>query len=77
MTKPEVAVAPDETALARLAADFVLRVAGESNGPFRLALSGGGTPQSLYRLLASEEYRAWVRWPDWHVFFADERAVPP
>jgi 6-phosphogluconolactonase len=77
MTKPTVAVAPDADALARLAADHVLRASRESDGPFRVALSGGRTPRLLYRLLASEEYRSAIRWPDWHVFFADERAVPP
>ncbi|MBM3473236.1 MAG: 6-phosphogluconolactonase [Armatimonadetes bacterium] len=76
MTKPTVVVAPDEAALARLAADYVLHVPGQREGTFRVALSGGRTPRSLYELLASDGYRSAVRWTDWHVFFADERAVP-
>ena len=77
MTRPTVAIAPDAAALARVAADYIVRASPEREGPFSVALSGGSTPRPLYELLASEEYRGAVRWKDWHVFFTDERAVPP
>lgn len=45
-----------------------------TSGRFRLALSGGSTPRRLYSLLASEPR---VDWPRVHVFWSDERCVPP
>ncbi|TCR65645.1 6-phosphogluconolactonase [Bosea sp. BK604] len=41
-----------------------------------IALSGGSTPQRLYRLLASDAYRDSVRWQRLHLFWGDERVVP-
>lgn len=41
--------------------------------PFRLALSGGSTPGRLYELLARRN----LPWDRVHVFFVDERLVPP
>jgi 6-phosphogluconolactonase len=76
MTRPTIAIAADEDALAPLAADYFVRVARESGARFTVALSGGSTPRRLYRRLASEEYRGRVPWSRTHVFFADERPVP-
>jgi 6-phosphogluconolactonase len=44
-----------------------------------VALAGGSTPRSLYRLLADDKgpYRTRVPWESTHVFFGDERMVPP
>jgi 6-phosphogluconolactonase len=44
---------------------------------FSVALSGGTTPQALFAALASAEYSSRVRWPSVHVFWGDERCVPP
>lgn len=44
---------------------------------FTLVLSGGTTPQHLYRLLASPEWRDEIAWHKAHIFFGDERCVPP
>ena len=38
-------------------------------GRFAVALSGGSTPKSLYRLLASDSYAARVTWSRAHVFW--------
>jgi len=46
-------------------------------GRFSVALSGGGTPESLYALLATEAYANRVEWSKVHVFWGDERCVPP
>ncbi len=46
-------------------------------GRFTLALPGGSTPQPLFRYLASPEQRVRVPWEQVHVFFVDERCVPP
>jgi 6-phosphogluconolactonase len=42
-----------------------------------VALSGGNTPRMLFEFLASDEFRAQVDWAKVHVFWSDERAVPP
>lgn len=55
----------------------IAREAIKARGEFTLALSGGSTPQALYKLLASEEKAARVGWRQAHVFWSDERAVPP
>ncbi len=44
---------------------------------FTVALAGGNTPRAAYALLASEPYRSRVAWQDVHVYFGDERCVPP
>lgn len=42
-----------------------------------VALAGGGTPGSIYRLLGSERYRDKIAWENVHFFWGDERCVPP
>lgn len=63
---------------AELFADIALRSI-EERGRFSVALSGGSTPKALYRLLAdSARQNTLARvWPLTHVFWVDERAVPP
>jgi len=46
-------------------------------GGFHVALSGGSTPKGLYERLASGMLREQVDWPRVHIYFGDERAVPP
>ena len=46
-------------------------------GHFRWRVSGGHTPETLYKLLATDEYRSKIDWTRVHVFFGDERCVPP
>ncbi|MFB3880562.1 MAG: 6-phosphogluconolactonase [Armatimonadota bacterium] len=43
---------------------------------FTIALSGGNTPRRLYRLLATT-YRVVIPWRKVHIFWSDERFVPP
>lgn len=71
---------PDRAALARNAAErFVVasQRAITQRGRFAVALSGGSTPQDLYRLLATAEFASQVDWHGVHTFWGDERAVPP
>ena len=73
-------VVADQTALAKEAADRCARIAQEAiarAGRFTIALSGGSTPKLLYSLLAAEPYSTRVPWRKTHVFWGDERAVPP
>ncbi|MEJ2207506.1 MAG: 6-phosphogluconolactonase [Anaerolineae bacterium] len=76
----QVVVVPDAAALAQEAAGRFFeqaRAAVESHGRFSVALSGGSTPEGTYRLLASEPYRDQIPWDRVHLFWGDERCVPP
>jgi 6-phosphogluconolactonase len=58
------------------AASFVAHAAEEAideHGFFRLALSGGNTPRTVYQALALRE----CRWAKWIITFGDERCVSP
>jgi 6-phosphogluconolactonase len=73
----ELVVVPDAAALAVEAARRVRAAADEAcarHGTFALALAGGSTPRASYARLAREPGVDWTRW---HVFFGDERLVPP
>jgi 6-phosphogluconolactonase len=48
-----------------------------ARGRFSVALSGGSSPVPLFRCLAKEAPRAGIDWSAVHVFWADERCVPP
>lgn len=48
----------------------------ESRGRFDVALSGGRTPERLYRLIARSP-RMKPYWTNVHLWFSDERCVPP
>ena len=45
-------------------------------GRFAVALAGGSTPKVTYEVLARDHAED-VDWPNVHVFFGDERTVPP
>ncbi len=42
-----------------------------------MALAGGATPRDLYQLLATPEFSSQIDWRRTHLFWGDERAVPP
>jgi 6-phosphogluconolactonase len=61
-------------------ADFISKVAASAiaeRGQFAIALSGGGTPKPIYARLAAQDYRDRIAWKQMHIFFGDERSVPP
>ncbi|HYN84519.1 MAG TPA: 6-phosphogluconolactonase [Pyrinomonadaceae bacterium] len=69
---------PEETA--RAAAENFARTArlsSTASGRFSVALSGGSTPKRIYELLSAAPLRDEVPWGATHVFFGDERCVPP
>lgn len=73
-------VYPDSDALAKGAAIDLLRVAKQcvtERGYFTLALAGGSTPKKLYSLLATDPTFREFPWDKTHLFFGDERHVPP
>ena len=74
----EIKIVPDNATLARVAAQEFHRLAEagiKERGRFSVALSGGNTPRAVYSLLAAEHKD--VPWDRIHVFFGDERHVPP
>lgn len=64
-------------ALVQAAADFILEQAAESRGRFAVALSGGDTPEPVYRRLARGAGAGRFPWDRAHWFWGDERFVPP
>jgi 6-phosphogluconolactonase len=47
-----------------------------ARGPFRVSLSGGSTPETLYGLLTSDEFRNRFPWQLVSWYWGDERFVP-
>jgi len=76
MPWPEIVVLPDLEAISRAAAERVAALA-QARQPFTVALSGGSTPRRLYELLATSPFRERIPWAQVHVFWSDERCVPP
>lgn len=73
-------VYPTGDDLVRALADRLLALALEKearkDGPFRIALSGGSTPQRLYALMASPAYAQRFPWQQMQFFVGDDRFVP-
>lgn len=74
------AVYPDaqaaSTALAESFAEQAIEVAS-ARGRFSVALTGGSGPVRAYRLLGEEPLRSRIPWEGVHLFWGDERCVPP
>jgi 6-phosphogluconolactonase len=76
---PEVRVFQDLEFLSRASARIFLdqaRRSIEERGRFLVALNGGSTPERLFQLLAAEKTGE-MDWDRAHVFWGDERCVPP
>jgi 6-phosphogluconolactonase len=71
-----VEVLPDKAALIQRSLGLVLARLDQAiaqRGSFTIALAGGGTPKPLYEAIAAEK----LSWDKVHVFWGDERYVPP
>jgi 6-phosphogluconolactonase len=68
---------PQELAQAA-ARDFATKAEAAigERGRFAVALAGGSTPEATYEVLAND-YAGALDWSKVHVFFGDERTVPP
>jgi 6-phosphogluconolactonase len=76
----KVKVFDDIYKLSRAAGEFFITTCKKSireQGRFAVAFSGGATPESLYALLATDSFSARIEWDKVHVFWGDERCVPP
>jgi 6-phosphogluconolactonase len=79
---PNVRIVADPGELASVGAEEIvdgIRRAAGANRPFRIALAGGRTPRGVYERLAATDGAGdgAVDWSRTHVFWGDERAVPP
>lgn len=71
---------PDRESLARAAAGHFVALSQDtirSAGRFNVALSGGSTPIGMYSLLAQPELAEQVAWNSVHLYWGDERCLPP
>jgi len=76
----EICIYTDIKELASAAAERVVaasKAAIKRRGRFALALSGGTTPAEMYRLLTTDDFVGRLDWAHVHVFWGDERCVPP
>ena len=67
----------DAGAVARHVAEWLAQRALATPGRFAVCLSGGSTPKALYQCLAAPALRDRFPWDRTHLFFGDERFVPP
>ena len=77
---PEIRIAHNSHTWATAAAELVHSLGQEAihaNGQFLIALSGGTTPETLYRALTSPAFAGRFDWSRTTFFFSDERGVPP
>ena len=71
-----VKILPDSAAIARHVAEWITSATLEAKGAFRVSLSGGSTPKTLYGLLASDEFKGRFPWKRVSWYWGDERFGP-
>jgi 6-phosphogluconolactonase len=65
-----------ELSLQQAAVKIILASAAQAihqRGQFQLVLAGGNTPRGIYHGLRTAE----TDWSAWHIYFGDERCLPP
>jgi 6-phosphogluconolactonase len=78
LSRAPVEIHADVAALAEAAIRRFLVAATASRGSrFDVLLTGGSTAPAAYRLLAAEPFASRVDWGRVHVWWTDERCVPP
>ena len=79
-TQSNVLVFDTPEQVAQAAAERFVAYAHEAinrHGVFSVALAGGNTPRRVYELLAADPFKNLIEWSRVHLFFGDERCVPP
>lgn len=79
-TASDIRILENDEEVARAAAICFVDIALSSisaQGRFSVVLAGGSTPRRTYEMLATEEHRNRIEWAKVHIFFGDERCVPP
>ena len=77
--KPDIRIFKDLEKLSHHAVELFIEQSArsiEARDRFLVALNGGSTPTRLFQLLATE-YHDKVDWRKIHIFWGDERCVPP
>ena len=80
MLNAELIVPGDHDTTVQFAAHHFINIARESiqdHDAFYVALSGGSTPREIYEILAHSPYDTEIDWEKVHLFWSDERNVPP
>ncbi len=80
MAEGELHIFADQAALARGVAEHIADravAAIAARGRFTLALAGGSTPRPAYPRLAQPAFAQRIAWAHVHLFWGDERCVPP
>jgi 6-phosphogluconolactonase len=72
----QVVVVPDVEALAESAAERLLARVAHVEDRAAICLTGGTSPEGLYKRLAQDPYRGALPWNRIHWFIGDERFVP-
>jgi len=78
--RPIISVAKNAEGMSHLAAETISELIARSihaRGISCVALAGGETPLRVYQILAAEPLRSTIDWRHVHLFFGDERMVPP
>ncbi len=69
-------VLPDALAVRDHAVQCIAQAAAKAlteRGAFHIVLAGGSTPRAVYQALAGLQ----TDWQNWHVYYGDERCLPP
>lgn len=80
MLDPKVEIYAGADELFRAAAERIaatLEAALRERGAAAFVLTGGNTPKPVYELLAASPFRERLDWSRTHLFWGDERCVPP
>ena len=78
--KPNIEVVHDPDVLAQRSAEIFVADARKAIGAksvFRVAVSGGHTPEDFFKLLGEMPQANSLPWDNIHLFWVDERCVPP
>lgn len=70
---------PNAAELEQASVQYILHAAQQAirlRGAFHIVLAGGTTPRRVYELLRQADV-ADADWGAWHVYFGDERCLPP
>lgn len=77
---PALHIHDNAAALFEATARRIIELGNEAiaqRGAFHIALAGGNTPRALYRCLGAPPIRQQLDWTRVHLWFSDERCVPP
>lgn len=69
-------VYPNKQEVAKAFSEYLKEAIAASNGDFHVALSGGSTPKAIFDYMA-ENYKDSIEWNKLHLYWGDERCVPP